>query len=336
MSARRIIITGATGGLGLALVREAAARGHEVRGVGRDLIAGEQVKAAGAQFTALNLAAPDADLGNILAGCDSIIHAAALSASWGPRSAFEAANIGMTQRLLHAASLHRVSRFVFVSSPSIFATFEDRLNIGEDAAPNPHPLNHYAATKLAAERLVLAANSETLACCAIRPRALVGEGDHVILPKLAQLASRARMPLPGGGEALIELTDLRDAARAIYEAEERAPDLQGRAINISGGRAHKVRDVAQQLAGALGTAPRLVSIPLFAAHGLAAMLESAARLLQSQKEPVLTRYTLATLAYSQTFDLEPARQLLGFTPQHDALATLLDQARQIAAQESAP
>ncbi|QDH34019.1 NAD-dependent epimerase/dehydratase family protein [Porphyrobacter sp. YT40] len=331
MTARRILITGATGGLGRALVREALARGTSVRATGRDSTAGARLAEAGAEFVRCDLAQPDADLAALLTACDSVIHAAALSASWGRAADFETANVTATRHLLDAARVTGVGRFVFVSSPSIFARMADQTDIGPDDPPAPSPLNAYARTKLAAERMVLAASDGGLATCAIRPRALVGDGDRVILPRLAALARRARMPLPRGGRALIELTDLRDAAWAICEAEARAPAIAGQAINISGGRPSAVRDLALSLAEALGERPQLVNVPLAVARPIAAVAETLARLADTPQEPVLTRYTLATLAYSQTFDLAPARALLGYEPRHDALATLLEQARRLAA-----
>ena len=165
----------------------------------------------------------------------------------------------------------------------------------------------------------------------IRPRALVGPGDRVILPRLAAMARRPRLPLPGGGRAMVELTDLRDAAWAIMEAEARAPALAGKAINVSGGQPLEVRALATQLAARLGQSPRLVSVPLPLARLLAAAMEGTARLTSRADEPALTRYTLATLAYSQTFDLEPARRLLGYAPRHDALASLLAEADKLEA-----
>lgn len=335
MSDRRVLVTGATGGLGQALVRELRARGAEVRANGRDPHAGAKLAALGAEFVPCDLAAPHADLTALAAGCDSVIHAAALSASWGPEADFVAANLTVTQRLLAAARSVSVARFVFVSSPSIHARLADQIGIGADDAPAARPLNAYARTKLAAERAVLAASEAGFATCAIRPRALVGEGDRVILPRLADLARRKRMPLPHGGRALIELTDLRDAAWAIAEAEARAPALAGRAINISGGRPVAVRDLALLLAAALGERPRLVSVPLALARPLAAAAETLARLTGSRKEPVLTRYTLATLAFSQTFDLAPAWAQLGYKPRHDALATLLAEAQKLAGEGGA-
>ncbi len=327
MSKRRILITGATGGLGAALVREALARGHHVVATGRSVVAGERLTAFGAKFAALDLTDPHADVRKLVRNCDSVIHAAALSASWGPGEAFTATNVDATTRLLAAAADEGLSRFVFVSSPSIFAGFADRIGIGEHDLPAAKPLNHYAQTKWAAEQLVLNQTHAALACCVVRPRALVGPGDQVILPRLAQLAARKRMPLLRGGMALIEMTDLRDAAWAICEAEERGPRIAGKAINISGGLPVPVRTIASRLSAALGKTPQFIPLPMILVRPLTTMVEAIARLRGTVREPVLTRYTLATLAYSQTFDPEPAQRLLGFMPRHDALETLCAQAQ---------
>ncbi len=324
MTLGRILITGATGGLGSALRAEAKSRGADIRATSRS-----SHSSADAHFVAIDLASDNADLAALVEGRDTIIHSAALSDSWGDASAFEAINVGATRRLLSAASAAGVKRFVFISSPSIFARLEDQIGINEQTQPAWPPLNHYARTKLAAERMVLSAGDTNMATSAIRPRALVGEGDRVILPRLIEIAGRSRVPLPRGGRALIELTDLRDAAWAVCEAAERCEKLNGKAINISGGRPIAVRDLAQAVADILGTSPKFVDLPAAPARVLATVLEKSAGLF-GMKEPPLTRYTLSTLGYSQTFDLGPAHRLLGYTPQHDATQTILNQVRQSA------
>jgi len=327
VTGRRLLVTGATGGLGRAIVRAALVRGHAVCATGRSEARGAALEALGAQFVAIDLADPANELGGLVDGCESIIHAAALSASWGARADFERTNVDMTRRLLDAARGSGCRRFVYISSPSIFAAHRDQLGIGPHHVPARRPLNDYARTKLAAERTVLARSNDRLARCVIRPRALVGEGDEVILPRLAQLVGRKRIPLPGGGRALVELTDLRDAAEAVLRAEDRALDVAGQAINISGGQPIAVKEVAERLGQALGRRPEMIDLPLPVARAVAVGLEWSARIMRRQCEPMLTHYTLATLGYSQTFDLAPAEHLLGYRPQYDALETLLEQAR---------
>ncbi len=95
----------------------------------------------------------------LCAGIDTVFHAAALSSPWGPERAFRRMNVDVTSAPLTATRTSGVKRFVFVSSPSIYAEFRDRPNLTEADPPAAHPLNAYARTKLAAERLVLAADT---------------------------------------------------------------------------------------------------------------------------------------------------------------------------------
>jgi 2-alkyl-3-oxoalkanoate reductase len=324
----KLLITGATGGLGLALVEGACAAGYDVVATGRSSRHRVRLESAGAQFIAADLTDP-AQAQNLVEDCSATIHAAALSRSWGRLRDFQAANVDATRHLLEAARGARVTRFVYVSTPSIFAAFKDRLNIGQYDKPSHPVLNLYAHTKLAAERLVLKETGDALASIVVRPRAIVGPDDQVLLPKLASLAQRKTMHLPGGGRALIELTDVRDVASACLKALARADILSGQAFNISGGQPHRVADVAQQLAAMLGLQPKLVALPMPVAHFVADFSEAVAWLIGGNQEPVLTRYTLATLGYSQTFDLSPAIQRLDWSPRYDGLATLLAQAKRM-------
>jgi 2-alkyl-3-oxoalkanoate reductase len=311
--AQSLLITGATGGLGLALVEAACVRGLRVLATGRSSQHQARLVGLGARFIAADLTDPAAAM-KLCEGQD------------GQRAAFQAANVDATAHLLEAAQQQGVARFVYISSPSIFAAMRDRLAIGPNDLPTVSPLNEYARAKLMGECLVLAASEQGFATLAIRPRAIVGPDDQVLLPKLVELARRTTMPLPGDGRALIELTDVRDVASATLAALERADKLGGMAFNISGGQPIQVRELAQRLANTLGLNPRLISVPLPIAHVLASCAEGLARAFNMQREPVLTRYTLATLGYSQTFDLEPARLHLGWTPQFNGVATLLEQA----------
>jgi hypothetical protein len=51
--------------------------------------------------------------------------------------------------------------------------------------------------------------------------------------------------------------------------------------------------------------------------------------MPGRPEPILTVYSLATLSFSQTFDLTKARQMLDYAPAHEAVESALAIARQI-------
>lgn len=326
---RRALVTGATGGLGLALTQDLLEAGYAVRAAGRSPTAIDRLRAMGAETAAGDLFALGADA--VSENIDVIFHAAALSSPWGPDAEFQRANVDLTRDLLAAARRSGVGSFVFVSSPSVYARWADQSRLTEDTPWPDRPLNAYARTKGEAERLVLAADAPGFRTVAIRPRALIGPDDAVLLPRILRLVRRGRVPLFRGGRALVELTDVRDAARAIRLADVHREAAGGQAINITGGDALAVRDLVERLGQALGVEVRTIDLPLALGQGLSVAGDALCRLLPGRPEPALTPYTLSTLAWSQTFDLAKARRLLGYEPAHDAVETALAVAPRLAA-----
>jgi nucleoside-diphosphate-sugar epimerase len=307
------LVTGATGGLGLALVEALLAEGYAVRATGRNAAAGARLTGLGAEFAPADLT-DTAALPALVEGRAAIFHAAALSSPWGPVAEFKAVNVDATRALLAASQAAGADSFVYVSTPSIYAAPRDQLDLTEDSPLPPRFANAYAATKHEAERLVLTAHGPGFAAMAVRPRALVGPDDAVLLPRLARLARRGRFPLFRGGRALLELTDVRDAARALVAADRERSRAGGLAFNVSGGRAQPIREMVTILCRELGLNPRLVDVPYPVALAGAAVLETVCARLPGRPEPPATVYGVQTLAFSQTFDMTRARKVLGFVP----------------------
>ena len=319
---RRALVTGATGGLGIALTRALLDAGYAVRAVGRQPAALSRLTDMGAETVAADLL--ETDLVALCQGMDAVFHAAALSSPWGPEDAFDRANVEATSRLLDAAQSAGVGSFIFVSSPSVYARWRDQTGITE-ATPWPDkPLNAYARTKGEAEVLVLAADRPGFRTVAIRPRALIGPDDTVLLPRILRLVRKGRFPLFRRGEALVELTDVRDGARSLILADQHREAAGGQAVNISGGRPLPIAVLVERLGQRLNTPVKIVPLPLWLGQGLSVVSDAVCRLLPGRPEPVLTPYTLSTLAWSQAFDLTKAKTLLGYEPQYDAVETALE------------
>lgn len=322
----RVLVTGATGGLGLATVAAFAAAGVAVRATGRKVEVAARLEAVGAEFVPADLTNPSA-LTALVAGCDGVVHCAALSSPWGRYADFHRINVAATRNLLNAARSAGVRRFVFVSSPSVYARPADQVDLTEGDPINPRPMNAYAATKSLAEREVLAASDDAMACVAVRPRAIVGPDDQVLLPRVLRLVRAGRFPLIRGGKALVQLTDARDAAASLLLTYQKAETVAGEVFNVSGGLSLTIRAMAENLAAAIGRELHFVSVPYATVAAVATVSEAVCNLLPGRPEPRLTPYSLTTVAFSQTFNLAKARDVLGYTPRYDAFATALEVAR---------
>lgn len=309
-------MTGATGGLGRELVAQLLAAGYRVRATGRDASIGARL---GTEFVAADLTSDP--VAPLVAGLDVVFHLAALSSPWGRRAAFQAINVVATERLL-AAARGVCDAFVHASTPSVYAEPRHRIGLREDSPVATRFANDYAATKYAAERAVLAADAPGFRTVAIRPRAIIGPHDTVLLPRLVRAARRGRFPLPGGGQALIEPTDVRDAAAAFVAADRARDAAGGKVINISGGDPRPVRDMLELLFARLGRTPAVTDVPTGLALAIAGTMEAVAAILPGRPEPPATRYTVMTFAFSQTMALTRARDLLGWESRYDVEAMI--------------
>ena len=139
------------------------------------------------------------------AGCDAIVHAAALSAPWGPRAAFEAANVAGTAAVIAAAQAAGVRRLIHISSPAVLFDGRDQHGV-TDAAPYPaQHTSEYARTKQVAESLVERA-ADSMETIVLRPKAIYGDGDRALVPRLLRAAARGRLPQIGDGRNLVDIT----------------------------------------------------------------------------------------------------------------------------------
>lgn len=314
MVAGKTLVTGATGGLGQILTAILLAEGRDVIATGRDANKGAALARAGAQFVRADLVQDD--LVPMVAGSDCVFHLAALSSPWGDRAEFVAANLTATHRLLGTARAAGCRKFVFVSTPSVYTISRNQLGLSEASTLPPRLVNDYAVTKLQAEQAVLAASAADFHTVALRPRAIIGPFDEVLLPRLLQAAERGFLPLPGFGRALIEPTDARDVAAALIAAEAQSELATGMVFNISGGEPVRLKEFVCYVFRKLGKQVRLFPIPARLALGIAGIAEFVAARRAGKPEPSLTRYAAMALGWSQTFDLTHARTILEWEPQY--------------------
>lgn len=310
MSATRVLVTGASGFLGGYVVADLKAHGHEVFGAGRDARALERVADAHHRVRGDLTSLRTTDL-----PVDAVIHCAALSTPWGHWRAFEEANVEGTAHVVEFARRNGVRRVVHVSSPSVYAAARDRIGILEHEVDESNRLNEYIRSKIAAERLLQRALADGVIgeLVIIRPRGLIGVGDPSLVPRLLEVHDRVGVPLFDGGENLIDVTAVENVATALRLALTRG-DAAGGVYNISNGDPRRFREMLVQLVAGTGRSPRLRPMSRTVAWAAASALEAICKAIPGRPEPPLTRYTLSTIAYSQTLDISRARAELGYAP----------------------
>jgi nucleoside-diphosphate-sugar epimerase len=307
----KILLTGATGGLGRNAARHLREAGHRVVCTGRDRRILSNLAVEGFEAQAADLASDR--LESVLEGCEAVVHAAARSSVWGPDPEFVRDNVLATRRLLEASVSVGVRRFVHVSSPSILHVPRDRTGLREDM-PLPPPPNAYARTKAQAESVVRSF-SDRIETIGIRPRGLYGPWDGNLFPRLARANAARGIPLVRGGRFLVDLTGMPNACDAL-ESCLRAPDSAlGTFYHASDGVPLPFRQAVEDVFGAMGIPVRWKPVPGWLLSMVALLAEGKAR-LTGGSEPVVTRYGASLLSHAQTLDLAAARGRLGWTPRH--------------------
>ena len=302
-----VMVTGASGFLGGHVVADLRAHGYTLIAAGRD----EARLPRGVERFVGDLDALAAsDIRS-----DVVVHCAALSSPWGSRHEFEHANVAGTARVLDYARRVGARRIVHISSPGIYAAPRDRVGIREHEVDPSSPMNEYIRSKLRAEELLRHAMTDAAGpeIVILRPRGIIGAGDPSLVPRLLRVHERVGIPLMNGGRGLIDLTSVENVALAVRLAIE-VPDAAGEAFNISNGDPRPFRAVLGQLLDGMDVAPRTRPVSARLAYTVGAVLEAICGTLPGRPEPPITRYTVTTIAFSQTLDIAKARRVLGYAP----------------------
>lgn len=312
----KILLTGGGGFLGQALCRGLVERGHQVVSFNRGRYGA---------LDALDVEQIQGDLGDrdaVIAaarGCEAVFHNAAKAGAWGARAEYHRANVLGTENVLAACRAHGIGRLVYTSTPSVThrATHPVAGGTAETVPYGERLKSPYAATKLIAERAVLAANGPELATVALRPRLIWGPGDNQILPRLVARARSGRLRLVGDGENLIDTTYIDNAAQAHFDAfAHLAPGAAcaGRAYFISNGEPKTLRETLNSLLAAAGAPTVDRTIPFRAAYVVGAVCEGLWQALPLKGEPPMTRFLAEQLATTHWYSMEPARRDFGYVP----------------------
>lgn len=309
----KIFLTGGSGFVGGALLRRLVADGHQVLALARTQSAAQQVEAAGAvavRGDLTDLTSPDgAPWATRLQAVDVVVHTAAYMEFWGPDALFERRNHAPTLALHAAGVAARVRRFVLVSAASV-STGSQRRAVVDESTPEGRPNTAYSRVKLATERALLAAPAGSTELVILRPPFVWGAGMATI-QGFVDAAQAGRFAWIDHGRHTVDAIHVDNLVAAVVLALTR-----GRGIyHVTDGAPMPIRDLLTPLLATQGIdLTRSRSVPLAVAAPLAAVLDTAARLLRRPTAPPLTRWLVSFTGRDRSYDITAARRDLGYEP----------------------
>src|SRR5689334_19184639 len=149
----RIVVTGATGNIGTAVLRRLSADAHHLGGVARRLPDGPLPGTKPVEWTSIDLTDPGCipDLTATFSDADAVVHLA-----WGFQPShdeeyLEALGVGGTARVAEAARLAGVPHLVHMSSVGAYSPKSDDEPVDESWPTDGVPTSQYSRHKAAAE-----------------------------------------------------------------------------------------------------------------------------------------------------------------------------------------
>jgi dihydroflavonol-4-reductase len=313
-----VLVTGATGFIGSAVVRALLADGRSVRAVcepGRsaDNLAGLDVDRVVCDIR------DESAMERAASGVATIFHLAAIYRFWAADPAvFYDVNIGGTRNVMRAAARAGCARFVYTSTVGTIGVAEPGALASEDSlARFDHLFGHYKRSKYQAEHEVLRAGAAGLPVVLVHPTFPVGERDTAPTPTGRTIVEYLNGRIPAYVDTALNVVHVDDVARGHLLAARRG--RVGRSY-ILGGDNMSLREMLSTLAELCGLpaprvriSPRLV-LPIVRTSE---WFESAVL----HREPTLPSEPVRMATTRMEYDTSRARTELGYTsvPARDAL-----------------
>jgi dihydroflavonol-4-reductase len=303
-----VLVTGARGFIGSHLVQRLASLGLQVRAVDLRPPVGHRSSSA-VQAHQVDIGNPAA-VGPLLEGVETVFHLASLHLEVrADPAAFEAVNVRASADLVTLAAQQGVKRFIHTSSVGIYGDAGRGSPLREDAPK--HPDSPYERSKLKGETAILSRGRDLdLDLVVLRPAWVYGPGCPRT-GKLLQALRSGRFFYIGPGDNRrhpLYIDEMIDAYLLAAEAQ----GIRGGIYNVGGSRIMSLREMVETFARVAGAPqPRLhLPLPLGYAAGWAAELVFHA----VDREPPLSRRSLAFFRSNNAWDISAARRELGFHP----------------------
>ena len=310
MTGPRVLVTGASGFVGSAVVKAALGRGYQVRAMVRATSPRENLRGLDIEVVEGDMR-DAAAMDRALDGIEVLFHVAADYRLWAPDPRdIMRANADGTRVTMEAALRRKVERIVYTSSVATLRVKGAQAPVDENA-PNDEQqtIGVYKRSKVAAERIVEKLVAEQgLPAVIVNPSTPIGPRDIRPTPTGRIIVEAAQGKIPAFVDTGLNLVHVDDCAQGHLLALDR-----GRIGEryILGGDDVLLRDMLATIARLCGRKPPTVALPRWPLYPLALAAQGIAKF--TGKEPFVTVDGLKMSRYRMFFSSAKARAELGYT-----------------------
>jgi dihydroflavonol-4-reductase len=305
----QVLVTGAGGFVGSAVVRQALAAGFAVRAMVRD-------PSRASNLSGLDVEIVQGDLRDAVSitravdGCRHVFHVAADYRLWAPDpEEIVRTNVDGTRHVVDAALAAGVERLVYTSSVATLPLNDEGRPVDESVPLAPEAaIGAYKRSKVLAERVVLdAVRDRKLPAVIVNPSTPIGPRDARPTPTGRVIVESASGKMPGYVDTGLNFVHVDDVARGHLLALDK-----GRIGEryILGGQDVALGDFLTSVTKLAGRKPPTLRVPRRALYPLAYAAEAWAAI--TKREPFLTVDGLHLARYRMYFTSAKAVGELGY------------------------
>ena len=322
----RYLVVGGTGFVGQYLVEELLARGAaEVRILCRTRPDDDDARDARITY-AIGSVTDGAVVAEACEGIDAVFHTAANYGTpnfgrYGDGKAVYATNVGGVQNVIAACENKGVKTLIYTSSVNVVFDGRPSVEVDEDAPyAEPSRVDHYSRSKCLAEQKVLAASSDSLTTCALRPNGIYGPREDFITQKVLGLVRWMRgLPFALDRAQRTDWTFVYNLVWAHLLCMATPPEqVRAKAFFITDGEAvHTMDGFMDAFLAPLGfRVRRIVPVPSFLMTLGCTLSEWLCHVLSPivRIAPAFTRAEAQKAVATNTHSIERARAVLGYEP----------------------
>lgn len=304
----KVLVTGATGFIGLHLVKTLVKNGHRVRCLVRKTSdVSELKKLKNIEFFYGDIA-DQRTLNGINEDISAVFNVAGLLGKWNSTDQDLApVNVGGVKNLIEEFKNSKIKKFIHFSAGGVTGPVKGGLT---DENYPCRPSTPYERTKYEGEKIALELGKKyNLPVVVIRPTFTYGPGDPHKL-SLFKLAKAGFFVFVGNGESLNHPVFIDDLIQGALLAFERG---KPREVYIIGGeRPVSKKELINTIAKFLNTKLKAIHIPYYLANIAALMMEAGAKILRF--EPILTKSRVSMMGNNWGCDISKAMRELGYDP----------------------